>query len=82
MEPEFMKKTLLKLKACIAPHNISGRFQHSSLRNEQIMETETRDTGKLTELMNQMHLSEIYKIVHPKARVYLILSTSYCLLQI
>ena len=42
MEPAFMKETLLKLKACIAPHNISGRFQHSSLRNELIMETETK----------------------------------------
>ena len=42
MEPAFMKETLLKLKARIAPHNISGRLQHSSLRNEQIMETETK----------------------------------------
>ena len=42
MKPAFIKENLLKLKARIAPHNISGRLQQSSLRNEKIMETETK----------------------------------------
>ena len=39
----FIKKTLLKLKEHIVhPHNNSGRLQHSTLSNGQIMETETK----------------------------------------
>ena len=38
----FIKVILVKLKAHIAPHNNSGRLQHRTLINEQILKTETK----------------------------------------
>jgi hypothetical protein len=39
----FIKETFLKLKAHITPsHNNSGRLQHPTLSNGQIIETETK----------------------------------------
>ena len=38
----FIKDTLVKLKAHIAPHNNSGRLQHSSFINGQVVETEIK----------------------------------------
>ena len=47
----FIKETMLKLKAQIATHNNSGRFQHPTLINGQILETGTKqrhfETNKL-----------------------------------
>jgi hypothetical protein len=38
----FIKETLVKLKAHIAPHNNSRRLQHPTLINGQILVTETK----------------------------------------
>jgi hypothetical protein len=52
----------LKLKAHIEPHTIIvGRSSKHKVE---------RDTVKLTEIMNQMDLTDIYRIFYPKTIVY------------
>jgi hypothetical protein len=77
-EPTFIKVTLLKLKA----HNNSGRLQHPTLSNGQIMETETKQGHSETNRSYETNGSNIF--IQPfilKKRIYLLLSTSWYLLQ-
>jgi hypothetical protein len=65
--PTFIKETLVKLKTHIAPLTmIAGEFNTPLVINGQIRLN--RDTVKLTEVIDQMDLTDVYRIFHPKAK--------------
>jgi exonuclease III len=67
----FIKQTFLELKLHIEPHTLIVKGVNISLSPDRSsIQKLNREIKKLTNIMNQMKLTDIYRVFHPNTKEY------------